>query len=57
MTVMGIKTLQSIDPVYAQVQVDAIDAELASIKAKQERLTARRKDYAAHLPKKPAKQD
>lgn len=48
---MGIKSLTSVDPVYAQLQVSTIDDELASLEARKERLTARRKEYAVHVPK------
>lgn len=48
---MGIKSLTSVDPTYAQLQVTAIDDELASLEARKERLTARRKEYAVHAPK------
>lgn len=47
-----VKKLTNVEPAYAQVKVDGIDARLEAIEVERKELAEQRKLYAPHVPKK-----
>lgn len=48
---MALSTAEKVDPTYAKVRVDAIDAKVASMDEERKRLVAQRDALAKFIPK------